>query len=66
MIIKFFEAYQISITASHIPGHANTLADDLSCNHLASIFTQALHMHRHPAPLPLMAFDLHLDPNTDW
>ena len=63
----FFEAYyNIHITASHIPGHTNVLADDLSRNRLSSFFTQAPHMHKLPAPLPLMGLDLLLDIELDW
>ena len=60
----FFEAiYRLTITASYIPGHMNTLADDLSRN---NIISQAPYMHKTPTPLPLMALDLLLDLKLDW
>ena len=67
----FFEAYYkytiyTIIFTSHIPGHTNVLADDLSRNRLSSLFTQAPHMHKLPAPLPLMGLDLLLDTELDW
>ena len=40
----FLEAYyDMHISASHIPGHANTLADHLSRNRISSFFSQAPH-----------------------
>ena len=63
----FLEAtYRLTITASHIPGRMNTLADDLSRNNIISFFSQAPYMHKTPTPLPLMALNLLLDPKLDW
>ena len=58
--------YSVHITASHIAGHANSLADDLSCNRLTSFFTKAPQMSQTPTSLPLMALDLFLNPGLDW
>ena len=59
----FFEAYyKMHISATHISGITNTLADNLSRNRLSLFLLQAPHMARNPAPLPLMAFDLLLNP----
>ena len=46
----------------HVPGRKNTLADDLSCNHVSSFLLQAPHMPPRPALLLLMALDLLPDP----
>ena len=63
----FFEAYyQLHVTAVHVPGILNTLADDLSRDRVSSFLLQAPNMPTHPAPLPLMATDLLLDPAMDW
>ena len=63
----FFEAYyKMHITASHIPGTANILADNLSRNRLSLFLLQAPHMSKTPVPLPLMALDLLLNPELDW
>ncbi len=63
----FFEAYyKLHITASHIPGTANTFADNLSRNRLSLFLSQAPYMSRNPAPLPLMALDLLLNPEVSW
>ena len=44
----------------------NTLADDLSRDCVSSFLLQAPNMPTRPAPLPLMATDLLLDPAMDW
>ena len=63
----FFEAYyDLYITASHIPGKDNTLADYLSRDQLSLFLMQAPDMPGHASPLPLMAMDLLLDPAMDW
>ena len=63
----FFEAhYDMHISASHISGHTNTLADNLSRNRLRSFFLQAPHMSPRPTPLPLMGLDLLLNTDAIW
>ena len=64
----FLEAYHgLSITASHIPGNSNTLADYLSRNKLSCFFLQGPQdMSRYPTPLPLFALNVLLDPSIDW
>ena len=63
----FVEAfYAMHISASHIPGRANTLADNLSRNQLPSFFLQAPHMSLVPTPLPLMASDLLFNVTARW
>ena len=63
----FFEAYyQLHVIAVHVPGIANSLADDLSRNRASSFLLQAPHMPPQPAALPLMAADLLLDPTMEW
>jgi hypothetical protein len=63
----FFEAYfQLHITAAHIPGHTNVLADHLSRNQLVPFHLQAPQMNSQPMPTPLMAPDLVLDPGLEW
>ena len=63
----YFEAhYNLHLSASHISGTLNLLADDLSRNHLSSFFLQAPYMARMPVPLPLFAMDLLLDQDLDW
>ena len=61
----FFEAYyQLHITAMHVPGCKNALADDLSRNCVSSFPLQAPHMP--PRPVLLPALDLLLNPAMDW
>ena len=63
----FLEAcYDSHISASHIVGADNGLADALSHNNTVSFFLQAPGMEPHPTPLPLMALDLLLDFNQTW
>ena len=55
----FLEAYfDLHISASHIPGHTNIGADQLSRNYTQSFLLQNPLMKRQPSPLPLMAMDL--------
>ena len=63
----FFEAhYAMHISASHVPGRNNSLADDLSRNRLSSFLSQAPQMSPRPAPLPLLAPDLLFDVRATW
>ena len=63
----FYEAYYaMHISATHVPGHANGLADDLSRNRLSSFFLQAPHMSPLPVPLPLLAPDLLFNTRAMW
>ena len=56
----YFEAhYNLHLSASHISGTLNLLADDLSHNRLSSFFLQAPYMARMPVPLLL-------DQDLDW
>ena len=66
MLIPLEATYRLTITASHIPGNMNILADDLSHNNIISFFLQAPYMHKTLVPIPLMALDLLLDPKLDW
>ena len=60
----FLEAhYQFEVVASHIPGRANTLADDLSRNLLPSFLAKAPLMDPLPSPIPLHIPPLLLDPS---
>ncbi len=58
--------YQLYVTAVHVPGVENSMADNLSRNRLSAFLLQAPDMPTQPVPLPLMAPDLLLDPTMDW
>lgn len=62
----FIEAhYQFELTATHIAGVANSLADDLSRNALSSFLSKAPHMEPNPTPIPPLLPALLLEP-SDW
>ena len=55
----FFVAYfDIVISAAHLPGRANIIADGLSRNNLAQCFLTNPKLSRVPTPLPVTIFSL--------
>ena len=63
----FIEAqYQFKITARHIPGTLNTLADYLSRNELKSFYTNHHIANRYPSCIPDNLLQWLLDPRMDW
>ena len=44
--------FDLSLTAAHIPGKENRVADDISRNNLASFFALVPQAHREPYPVP--------------
>ena len=66
-LLRILEAhFHLHISASHIPGRMNMLADCLSRNQLTSFRLQGPQMDKFPTPLPLMAPDLLFDLTLDW
>ena len=63
----FVEAhFQFSLTASHIPGVHNDLADDLSRNRLPSFLCKMPNVDCTPSIIPHSLLQWLLHPNLDW
>ena len=63
----FLEAYfEFELTAIHIPGVHNDLADDLSRDRLSSFLSKAPLADHLPSPVPPGLATLLLDLNQDW
>ena len=63
----FFCAYfNITLTASHIPGVANTLADQLSRNHMVEFFKSCHDASTLPTPLPPPVLENVSPEGPDW
>ena len=63
----FFTAYfDITLTAGHIPGACNTIADELSRNNMENFFTISPDASRVPIPLPTPALEIISPDGPDW
>lgn len=63
----FIEAsYDFVLTACHIAGRSNYLADALSRNKLASFYTEFPQADRNPTPIPGCLLQLLMDPDLEW
>ena len=63
----FFVAYfDIVISAAHLPGRANIIADGLSRNNLAQCFLTNPKLSRVPTPLPVTILSLFSPEGLDW
>ena len=63
----FFCAYfDIILTASHIAGTANTLADQLSRNNMTNFFKNSVNMCKLPTPLPPYILEIVSPDGPDW
>ena len=58
--------FQLTISAVHIPGETNTLADALSRNNLPLFFSLFPQACQHQTPLPAALVDLLLETRPDW
>ena len=58
--------FQFSLTASHIPGVYNDLADDLSRNRLPSFLCKMPNVDCTPSIIPHSLLQWLLHPNLDW
>ena len=63
----FFCGYfDIILTASHIAGTANTLADQLSRNNMTNFFKNSVNMCKLPTPLPPYILEIVSPDGPDW
>ena len=63
----FVEAhFQFQLSASHIAGIANTIADDLSRNRLLAFRDNVPHANIHPTHIPSLLMQWLLDQELDW
>lgn len=65
--LVFIEAtLSFTITATYINTKANSLADDLSRDNLASFLSKVPEADRVPTVVPTKLLDLLLEPQADW
>lgn len=63
----FVEAsFQFRLTARHLPGKLNDIADDLSRNRIAAFQSKLPHADPHPTPIPPSLLQWLLQPQADW
>ncbi len=63
----FLEAtFHFQLSACHLPGADNTLADLLSRNHLPSFHSKVPNANLEPSPVPRRLAQLLLDKKVDW
>ena len=58
--------FDIILTASHIAGTANTLADQLSRNNMTNFFKNSVNMCRLPTPIPPYILEIVSPDGPDW
>ena len=65
--LHFFLANrEIRLTASHIPGKFNTLADALSRNHMQVFNMQAPTATHNPSTIPTILLEMLVTQQLDW
>jgi hypothetical protein len=65
--LHFFAAkHDLRLSASHIAGVDNTLADALSRNNLPLFFLSCPKAHAHPTPVPSTLWSLVVEQQPDW
>lgn len=65
--LHFFSAkYDIRVSASHIPGVENSMADALSRDDLPQFFLLCPQAHSYPTPVPPSLWNLVVEQQPDW
>ena len=55
--------FNIALSACHLPGSENAMANALSCTKLSHFFSQA---NRYPYPIPAVVINLLTKPHLNW
>ena len=58
--------FNIALSACHLPGSENAMADALSRNKLSHFFSLNPQANRYPCPIPAAVINLLTKPHLDW